>query len=77
MAKQILDSQRSSLFDNDMIARGIRDGIEIEKGVVLNEDYLQKNFDNIGDMLSIFSAYPDIFLDFISPADSSFELFFY
>ena len=77
MAKQILDSQRNSLFDNDMIARGIRDGIEIEKGVVLNEDYLQKNFDNIGDMLSIFSAYPDIFLDFISPADSSFELFFY
>jgi len=28
-------------------------------------------------MLSIFSAYPDIFLDFITPADSNFELFFY
>ena len=78
MAKKVLlESQRESLFDSDMIARGFRDGIEIEKGVVLNEEYLQKNFDDIGNMLSIFSAYPDIFLDFISPADSNFELFFY
>ena len=45
---------------------------EIEKGVVLNEEYLKKHFKEIGDMLSIFSAYPDIFLDFITPSDSNF-----
>ena len=28
-------------------------------------------------MLSIFTAYPDIFLDFITPEDSNFQLFFY
>ena len=38
---------------------------------------LRKNFDDIGDMLSIFTAYPDIFLDFITPEDSNFGLFFY
>ena len=60
-----------------MLDHGYRDGIEIEKGVVLNEDYLEKHYEEIGNMLSIFSAYPDIFLDFITPADSNFELFFY
>jgi hypothetical protein len=63
---------KGAIFDNEMIEHGYKDGIEIEKGVVLNEDYLNKNFQQIGDMLSIFSAYPDIFLDLITPADSNF-----
>ena len=57
--------------------RGYRDGIEIEKGVVVNEDYLKKNKKQLGHMFSIFSAYPDIFLDFITPVNSNFTLFFY
>ena len=68
---------KDELDGNDCIARGYKDGLEIEKGVVVTEDYLKKNFDNIGDMLSIFSAYPDVFLDFITPEDSNFKLFFY
>lgn len=68
---------KDELNGNDCIARGYKDGLEIEKGVVVTEDYLKKNFDNIGDMLSIFSAYPDVFLDFITPEDSNFKLFFY
>ena len=65
------------LFDESVVQRGVRDGIEIEKGVVLNEDYLKEHFDEIGDMFSIFTAYPDIYLDLIKPQDSNFELFFY
>ena len=51
--------KKNELLDSSMIQRGSRDGIEIEKGIVLNEDYLSKNMDNIGDMMSIFTAYPN------------------
>ena len=72
-----LIKKHDDLFDDSVIQRGVRDGIEIEKGVVLNEDYLKEHFDEIGEMFSIFTAYPDIYLDLIKPQDSNFELFFY
>lgn len=56
---------------------GQRDGITIEKGVILNEVFLEENFEQIGNAMSLFSAYPDIYLDLIKPQDSSFTLFFY
>lgn len=79
MAKNKVEllKQKSTIFNDDIIEHGYKNGIEIEKGVVLNEDYLKKNYDNIGNMLQIFSAYPDIFLDFITPTGSNFQLFFY
>lgn len=70
-------SQKNDLLDTDGIQRGYKNGIEIEKGVVATEDFLHKNFDNLGEMLSLFTAYPDVFLDFITPEDSNFGLFFY
>lgn len=68
---------RENLFDDAVTTTGMRKGTEVEKGVVLTEEYLEKNFQQIGDMLSIFSAYPDVYLDAIKPADSTFDLFFY
>ena len=56
---------------------GYRDGVPIEKGIILNEDYLMQHKENIGDMFTFFSAYPDIFLDLITPEDDNFQLFFY
>lgn len=76
MSKELLSSQ-SSLFDDESIERGSRDGVEIEKGIVLNEEYLEAHFEEIGELFSIFTAYPDVFLDAIKPENSSFELFFY
>jgi hypothetical protein len=64
--------KKNDLLDSDAIQRGYRDGIEIEKGIVLNEEYLMKNKEQIGAMMSIFTAYPDIFLDFITPEQSNF-----
>lgn len=72
-----LIKKHDDLFDDSVVQRGVRDGIEIEKGVVLNEDYLKEHFNEIGEMFSIFTAYPDIYLDLIKPQDSNFELFFY
>ena len=49
----------------------------VHKGIILNEHYLTSNLDEIGGVMSIFSAYPDLYLDLIKPQDSSFTLFFY
>lgn len=52
-----------------------KDGIELEKGVVITPDFLERNEDLIADSIQIFSAYPDIFLDLITPTGSNFNLF--
>ena len=75
MAKQILLPAERLVDSNIKI--GQREGTIIEKGVILNEDYLMNNKEKIGDVMSIFSAYPDVYLDLIKPQDSSFTLFFY
>lgn len=74
--KEILSSKYLDL-GLDSINRGIKNGIEIEKGAILNEEYLTKNFDDIGKLIELFSVYPDLYLDIITPEDSNFELFFY
>ena len=75
MAKKILLPAERLVDSNIKI--GQRDGTIIEKGVILNENYLEENKEKIGSVMSIFSAYPDVYLDVIKPQDSSFTLFFY
>ena len=70
-------SSKRRLFDDSIVKRIERDGTEIEKGVVLTEDYLIKNEKLFANILNTFAAYPDIYLDMIKPADSNFNLFFY
>ena len=43
------------------------DGIELEKGVVISENWLRKNEELLYDCWNIFAAYPDIYLDLITP----------
>ena len=50
----------------------MRDGIELEKGVLITEPWMEKNEELLNDYWSIWSAYPDIFLDTIKPSDSNF-----
>ena len=54
-----------------------RDGIELDKGVVITEQWLQKNEELLYDCWNIYTVYPDIYLDLIKPADSNFNLFPY
>ena len=51
---------------------GRREGIVIEKGVVLTDDYLEKNQKLFERYCQMFSAYPDIFLDVIKQENDSF-----
>lgn len=76
MSKSVIKPPSEKLVDAN-IKVGQREGTQIDKGVILNEYYLQENLGNIGDVMSIFTAYPDIYLDIIKPQDSSFTLFFY
>lgn len=73
---KIISPPIEKLIDSN-IKVGTREGTTIEKGVILNERYLSENIENIGGVMSIFSAYPDVYLDLIKPQDSSFTLFFY
>ena len=68
MGKKVVPLPGEKLIDSN-IKTGTRDGTVIEKGIILNEDYLEKHFDDIGDIMSIFSAYPDVYLDLITPTD--------
>lgn len=54
-----------------------REGIELEKGVVINQNFLERNEELLYDCWEIYSAYPDIYLDTIKPTNSNFELFPY
>ena len=76
MSKKLL-TKRTEIFDSDVIQRAERDGTEVEKGIVLTEEYLKTHEDNLRELIDLYTAYPDIYLDTIKPADSTFELFFY
>lgn len=56
---------------------GMREGVVLEKGVRLNEEYLNENFKAVGDLLDYFIDYPDLFIDMITPEESGFKLYFY
>lgn len=55
----------------------MRGGIELEKGVVITQEWLERNEELLFDCWNIYSAYPDIYLDMIKPAESNFDLFPY
>lgn len=54
-----------------------KDGVTLEKGAVLTEPYLEKNKSEIENLMSYFTAYPDLFLDLITPESENINLFFY
>lgn len=68
---------REVVQNSEVMQKALRDGIELEKGVVITKDYVDKHQDEINQLIDIFIAYPDLYLDMIKPADSNFELFFY
>ena len=55
----------------------MRGGIELEKGVVITQEWLERNEELLFDCWNTYSAYPDIYLDMIKPAESNFDLFPY
>ena len=73
-AIQLIDPESLQFNTQDKL---YHEGIELEKGVVITPYFLEKNQDFLQECFQIFSAYPDVFLDLITPQDSTFNLFPY
>ena len=75
--RKVILSTRQELTSNDFIERAEREGIELEKGAVITNEYLDRHQQDLQKWVNLFTAYPDYYLDIIKPADSEFSLFFY
>ena len=75
--KKVILSDRQKLLKEEIIEKAERNGIELEKGAVLTNEYLSRHFEELCKWVELFTAYPDYYLDLIKPADSEFSLFFY
>ena len=73
----LLQGRKKLESSSDYVRQGYKKGIPVEKGVILSEDYLNNNKENIGKMMAFFTAYPDLFIDLITPEEDNFKLFFY
>lgn len=70
--------ERSALEkSSDYQQIGYKKGVAIEKGVSLNEEFLSRNKEQLGKQFAFFTAYPDLFIDLITPEKDNFQLFFY
>ena len=74
---KLLDNKQKIESNAEYVQIGYKKGIPVEKGVILNEEYLKEHKKEISDMLTFFTAYPDLFIDLITPEDDNFRLFFY
>lgn len=76
MSKLELIKERN-LFNAPVVNVGMKDGTEIEKGFLINEEFLIRNEKHLQKLFAYWTAYPDVFLDIITPSDSNVKLFFY
>ena len=49
----------------------LKDGVQLEKGVILTREYLDKNEELFTKYLNLWLMYPDLFLDAIQPEDDA------
>lgn len=74
--KKIILQARQQLM-SEQVERAKREGIELEKGATITNEWLEQHYDMLKDWVNLFTAYPDYYLDIIKPIDSEFGLFFY
>ena len=75
--RKVILSTRQELTPNEFVERAEREGIELEKGAVITNEYLDRHYDELCKWVNYFTAYPDMYLYIIKPADTEFSLFFY
>lgn len=75
--KIVLTARQKLLQNSEYIEKAEREGIELDKGSVLTQAYLERHEEDLRKWGDLFTAYPDYYLDIIRPVDSEFQLFFY
>lgn len=51
--------------------------IDLDKGVLITEERIQRSLELYSRYFGLFTAYPDLFIDLITPKGSPFELYFF
>lgn len=51
--------------------------IDLDKGVLITEERIQEHLELYSRYFGLFTAYPDLFIDLITPKGSPFELYFF
>ena len=77
MSNEVLTLREPPISSFSTLQKIYKDGIEMEKGVVITQDWLERNETFLSELWSLYAAYPDIYLDIIKPVDSNFDLFPY
>ena len=67
----------TSTTDSNGMKKYFRDGVELEKGATLTHERIEKYRQTYEKVCQFFSAYPDLYIDLITPSDSEMTLFFY
>ena len=65
-------STNTAAIEEGKLKLAIRDGVELEKGVVITEEYLKQHEDLFIQYAEFFTAYPDLYLDIIKTLNFSF-----
>lgn len=55
----------------------MRDGVPLEKGAVISERRIDKNFELYSRYCELWSVYPDLYIKMITPTTSKFRLKFF
>lgn len=74
---EVVSDRASIVQDESGKYHYYRDGIELEKGVLLSKNQVDDKWDIYTKWMNYFTAYPDKFIELITPAESNFKLFFY
>ena len=74
--EEILSERARIVQDESGKYHYYRDDIELEKGVLLNKQRVDDNWEIYTKWMTYFTAYPDKFIELITPAESNFKLFF-
>lgn len=75
LPQEILNTIHSSIAKSSQTF--IRDGIILEKGVVLTSRRIDKNIDLYKKLYETWAVYPDLYIKLITPVSSKFKLKFF
>lgn len=59
--RKVILGSRQELLQQDFVERAEREGIELEKGSIITEDYLIRHEEDLKKWVTLFSVYPDVF----------------
>lgn len=73
----MMKKEKCSTMTTQSTDAALRDGIPVDKGVAIGEEWAEKNEVLLRNYWDYFTRYPDMFLDTIAAKDCPIHLFYY